>query len=70
VPFYKNIELNWPMGVFFDVETVVRACAWVRANADVVVPDHGWRFFDRHPGGTVGVPPASSGCSRSAWPSA
>ena len=24
VPFYKNIELNWPMGAFFDVEAVVR----------------------------------------------
>src|SRR5262249_31605794 len=42
VPFYKNIELNWPMGAFFDVEAVVRAYAWMRANADIIVPHHDW----------------------------
>jgi glyoxylase-like metal-dependent hydrolase (beta-lactamase superfamily II) len=61
VPFYKNIELNWPMGAFFDVEAVMRAYAWMRANADIVVPHHDWGFFDRHPVGTVGAPPAPSG---------
>jgi hypothetical protein len=58
--FYKNIELNWPMGAFLDVEAVVRAYAWMRANADIIVPHHDWGFFDRHPSGIVGVPPASS----------
>ncbi len=56
-PFYKNIELNWPMGAFFDVEAVVRAYAWMRTNADIIVPHHDWGFFDRYPDGTVGLPP-------------
>jgi hypothetical protein len=30
------------------------------ANADIIVPHHDWGFFDRHPSGIVGVPPASS----------
>ncbi|MBV9169009.1 MAG: N-acyl homoserine lactonase family protein [Chloroflexi bacterium] len=55
VPFYQNIELNWPMGAFFDVEAVIRAYAWMRMNADIVVPHHDWGFFDRHPDGTVGL---------------
>src|SRR5262249_57306067 len=38
----KNIELNWPMGAFFDVEAVVRAYAWMRGNADIIVPHHDW----------------------------
>jgi glyoxylase-like metal-dependent hydrolase (beta-lactamase superfamily II) len=61
VPFYKNIELNWPMGAFFDVEGVVRAYNWMRMNADLIVPHHDWGFFDRHPDGTVGLPPADVG---------
>jgi hypothetical protein len=40
------------MGDLFDVEAVVRAYAWMRANADIIVPHHDWGFFDRHPSGT------------------
>jgi hypothetical protein len=59
-----------PMGAFFEVEAVVRAYAWMRANADIVVPHHDWGFFDRHPGVTVGVPPTPPDGLCSAWPSA
>lgn len=55
VPYYKNIELNWPMGAFFDVEGIMHAYQWMRTNADVIVPHHDWGFFDRHPDGVVGL---------------
>ena len=55
VPFYQNIELNWPMGAFFDLEGMMRAYAWMRTHADIVVPHHDWGFFDRHPDGCVGA---------------
>ena len=55
VPFYKNLELNWPMGAFFDVEAVLRAYAWMRANADLVVPHHDWQIFEYYPDGCVGT---------------
>jgi glyoxylase-like metal-dependent hydrolase (beta-lactamase superfamily II) len=54
VPFYKNLELNWPMGAFFDLEGVVQAYTWMRSNADIIVPHHDWGFFDRYPDGVVG----------------
>ena len=54
VPFYKNLELNWPMGAFFDVQGVMRAYAWMKTNADIVLPHHDWEFFERYPGGFVG----------------
>jgi hypothetical protein len=57
---YKNIELNWPMGAFLDVAAVVRAYAWMRATADIIVLHHDWGFFDRHPSGIADVPLASS----------
>jgi glyoxylase-like metal-dependent hydrolase (beta-lactamase superfamily II) len=54
VPFYRNLELDWPTGSFFDLEAVVAAHAWMRGNADVVVPQHDWRFFELFPDGVVG----------------
>lgn len=60
VPFYKNVELNWPMGAFFDVSKVVQAYAWMRTNADLVLPHHDWEFFERHPDGCVGDLPVGS----------
>ena len=54
VPFYKNLELNWPMGAFFDLPKVMQAFAWMRTNADIILPHHDWGFFDRHPDGCVG----------------
>ncbi|MGH2714392.1 MAG: N-acyl homoserine lactonase family protein [Thermoleophilaceae bacterium] len=53
-PFYKNLELEWPMGAFFDVEGVVRAYRWMRTHADITVPHHDWGFFARHPDGCIG----------------
>jgi glyoxylase-like metal-dependent hydrolase (beta-lactamase superfamily II) len=54
VPFYKNLELNWPMGAFFDVQAVMRAYDWMRTHADLVVPHHDWQLFEYFPNGCVG----------------
>jgi glyoxylase-like metal-dependent hydrolase (beta-lactamase superfamily II) len=54
VPFYKNLELNWPSGIFFNVDDVMRAYAWMRMNADIILPHHDWRFFEFYPDGSVG----------------
>jgi glyoxylase-like metal-dependent hydrolase (beta-lactamase superfamily II) len=54
VPFYKNLELNWPTGSALDVPAVVRAHAWMVEHADVVLPQHDWKFFDLYPEGCVG----------------
>ena len=32
--YYRNLELGWPGGVFFDLPAVVRAFGWMRRNAD------------------------------------
>jgi glyoxylase-like metal-dependent hydrolase (beta-lactamase superfamily II) len=56
-PFYKNIELQWPSGAFFDIEGVMRGYRWMRTHADIVAPHHDWGFFDRHPDGAIGSKP-------------
>jgi hypothetical protein len=55
VSCYKNIELNWPMGAFLDVEAVVRAYAWMRANADIISPT-------TTGDSSTGIPTGSSAC--------
>jgi glyoxylase-like metal-dependent hydrolase (beta-lactamase superfamily II) len=52
--FYRNLELDWPVGSFFDVDELMRAYAWMRRNADIVVPQHDWKFFQLYPDGVVG----------------
>lgn len=54
VPFYKNLELDWPMGAFFDVRAVMRAYAWMHANCDLIVPHHDWQVLENFPDGCIG----------------
>jgi glyoxylase-like metal-dependent hydrolase (beta-lactamase superfamily II) len=52
--FYRNLELSWPVGSFFDVDELMRGYAWMRRNADIVVPQHDWKFYELYPEGFVG----------------
>ena len=52
--YYRNLELSWPGGVFFDLPAVIRAFGWMRNNADIVVPMHDWKFMELYPDGFVG----------------
>jgi len=52
--FYRNLELNWPVGSFFDLRELMRGYAWMTSNADIVVPQHDWKFFEIYRDGFVG----------------
>lgn len=54
VPFYKNLELNWPSGVFFNVNEVMAAFSWMSSHSDMVIPHHDWQVLERYPGGVIG----------------
>ncbi len=54
VPFYMNLELNWPSGIFFDVNAVMAGFDWMAANADIVLLHHDWQLLERYPTGVVG----------------
>ena len=32
----------------------MRAYAWMNTNADIIVPQHDWKFFELYPEGWVG----------------
>jgi N-acyl homoserine lactone hydrolase len=50
---YDNVERDVPVGFFTDVEQCLRGLEMVRREADVVVPSHDARVFERHPGGRI-----------------
>lgn len=51
---YANLELNWPMGSYWDLPELMAGFDRIRAEADVVVPEHDWKFLEIHPTGTIG----------------
>lgn len=51
---YRNLELNWPMGSFWDIQDLMRGYDRLRLEADIIVPEHDWQFLDEFPSGTIG----------------
>jgi len=51
---YKNLELNWPMGSFWDLPDLLLGYERLHREADVIVPQHDWKFLEVHPTGTIG----------------
>ncbi|MCW2952281.1 MAG: hypothetical protein JWQ48_1451 [Conexibacter sp.] len=51
---YRNLELRWPNGSFWDLAGVIRGYDRMRAESDLIVPNHDWRFRERFPDGRLG----------------
>lgn len=51
---YRNLELNWPMGSFWDLPDLMAGYDRLHREADIIVPEHDWQFLQEHPSGTIG----------------
>ena len=51
---YRNLELNWPMGSFWDIQDLMRGYDRLHLEADIIVPEHDWQFLEEFPSGTIG----------------
>lgn len=51
---YRNRDLNWPMGSFWNLPELMRGYDRLRMVADVLVPQHDWQFREEFPSGTIG----------------
>ncbi len=51
---YKNLELNWPIGAFWNLPQLMAGYDRLRAESDIVVPAHDWAIVERFPTGTIG----------------
>jgi glyoxylase-like metal-dependent hydrolase (beta-lactamase superfamily II) len=50
----KNLELNWPMGAFWNVQELMLGYTRIRADADIIVPSHDWKVRELYPQGVIG----------------
>ncbi len=50
---YRNLELNWPMGSFWNLSELMRGYDRIRREADLIVPEHDWQFCQLYPTGTI-----------------
>jgi len=51
---YRNLELNWPTGAFWDLQALMNGYERLRLEADIIVPGHDWEFLTHFPSGTIG----------------
>lgn len=51
---YANLELNWPMGSYWDLPELIAGYDQIRNEADIIVPEHDWKFREIYPTGTIG----------------
>lgn len=51
---YKNLELNWPMGSYWDLPELMEGYDRLHREADIIIPEHDWKFLEEHPSGTIG----------------
>ena len=51
---YKNWEYRWPMGCFFNLKEVIDGFRRLEEDADIVIPQHDYSFWERYPNGVVG----------------
>ncbi|MFF2840604.1 N-acyl homoserine lactonase family protein [Paenarthrobacter sp. NPDC057981] len=50
---YRNLELDWPIGSFWNLKELISGYKRIRREADIIVPQHDWQIFDKHPTGTI-----------------
>lgn len=51
---YRNLELNWPMGSYWDLPELLRGYDRLKAISDVIVPEHDWQIREEFPSGVIG----------------
>jgi glyoxylase-like metal-dependent hydrolase (beta-lactamase superfamily II) len=50
---YRNLELDWPIGSFWNLNQVIDGVRYLKENADIVLPSHDWALWQRYPNGKI-----------------
>lgn len=51
---YRNLELNWPMGSFWNLPQLMRGYDRLHREADIIIPGHDWQLLEDFPTGVIG----------------
>ena len=52
---YENLDYDWPgpTGNMWNIDEVLRAHARLKREADLIIPGHDWKVWDRYPEGII-----------------
>jgi glyoxylase-like metal-dependent hydrolase (beta-lactamase superfamily II) len=51
---YANLELEWPIGAYWNLEEVMEGMQFLKSEAKIVLPNHDWAVWKRFPSGVIG----------------
>lgn len=51
---YTNLRQEWPIGPIWNMEEWIRGLRFIKGEADIVIPNHDFEFYQIHPGGVLG----------------
>ena len=52
---YRNLELDWPIGSFWNLTQVIAGVKYLKEQADILLPSHDWELWQRFPNGYIQV---------------
>lgn len=52
---YTNIDRSWPMGPLWNVQQWIDNDRWIKANADVILPNHDYALLNKYPSRGIGA---------------
>lgn len=51
---YTNVRQGWPMGPIYNMQEWINNYRYIKGNADIIVPNHDYEFYELYPDGIVG----------------
>jgi glyoxylase-like metal-dependent hydrolase (beta-lactamase superfamily II) len=51
---YTNLRHEWPIGPIWNMEEWIRGLQFIKGEADIIVPNHDFEFYQLHPDGVLG----------------
>lgn len=51
---YRNLELDWPVGSYWDLRQLTESMQRLASQATIVLPSHDRQIWQRFPGGVIG----------------
>ena len=51
---YSNLRHEWPIGPVWNMEEWISGLRFIKAEADIIVPNHDFEFYQHYPDGIVG----------------
>lgn len=51
---YSNLRHEWPIGPVWDMDEWIRGLRFIKGEADIIVPNHDFEFYQHYPDGIIG----------------